>query len=208
MQEFTHLLNIADRLLSPTGCPWDREQTFYSLQPYLVEEVYEILEAVDEQADEKIVEELGDLLYTLIFYAKLGEKEGRFDIRVILEGICNKLIYRHPHIFGDAKAENPEEVVDLFDKQKKSEKGQKERKSAIDGIPPKLPLLPRAQKVLKRIRKAKKESMAKEKISEEEVSRDLLNLLAKAERNDIDVESVLRRSLASLEKKFREEERF
>ncbi len=195
------LLDIADRLLGENGCPWDKKQTFHSLQPYLTEEVHEVLEAVDENNDKKIVEELGDLLYNIVFYAKLGETQGRFTWDDIVENISNKLIYRHPHIFGDAKAMTADEVVDIYEKAKSQEKGKEERKHPLDGIPPTLPLLVRAQKVLRKITKEK----VKETISEEEIASELLSIVSKANNSGVDLESTLRRALTTLENQFRKE---
>ncbi len=206
MELFEELLSIADCLLGPKGCPWDKEQTFHSLQPYLMEEAHEVLEAIDANVKEKIVEELGDLLYVIIFYAKIGEKEGGFSIKDILERICKKLIYRHPHIFGEESAETPEEVVALYEKVKKIEKAHENRESILDGIPPTLPLLVKAQKILSRIAKAegKKE---KEKLEEKQIAEELIALIKKANAADLDLESTLRRALSNLELAFKKKER-
>src|SRR5579863_8504265 len=99
MEQFDSLLRVAERLLGPNGCPWDQTQTFASLQPYVLEQAHEVIEAVDLDNDKKILEELGDLLYTVIFYAKLAEKTGRFSLEEILVSIRDKLVRRHPHIF-------------------------------------------------------------------------------------------------------------
>src|SRR5579872_4545447 len=141
MKQFDALLEVADKLLSPGGCPWDRKQNFYSLQPYVLEEAHEVIEAVDSKDDKKIIEELGDLLYTVIFYGKLAELEGRFSLKEILEVIKEKLIRRHPHIFGDVKVEDADEVLRNWEAIKRQESGHEKRKSAVDGVPPTLPTL-------------------------------------------------------------------
>src|ERR1700720_2855460 len=122
MEQFDELLHVAEKLLSPEGCPWDLKQTFQSLQPYVLEEAHEVIEAVDLDDDQKIVEELGDLLYTIIFYGKLAEKTRRFSMEQIVSTVKEKLIRRHPHVFGDVNVENVDEVVSNWEKIKKQEK--------------------------------------------------------------------------------------
>ena len=206
MSKFDRLLEVATALNGPGGCPWDLKQTFFSLQPYVIEEAYEVLEAVDSNDDQKITDELGDLLYTVIFYAKVAEREGRFSLDDILEAIREKLIRRHPHVFGDLKIAHEDEVVQNWDKIKKTEKASEERKSVLDGIPKGLPTLLRAQKVVRKMRKAdsallktKEEGAA----TEEEMGNKMLELILQAEDAHIDVESALRRSLSHLEEQFR-----
>jgi MazG family protein len=203
MDQFDSLLHIAEKLLGPQGCPWDQKQTFLSLQPYVLEEAHEVIEAVDADDDRKIIEELGDLLYTIVFYGKLAEKTGRFSIEEIVKTIKEKLVRRHPHVFGEAKVENIEEVVKNWEKIKAEEKKEAEHTSILDGIPPTLPTLIRAQKILKRIQRSGSELKETKKMSEEEVGDQLLKLILLAESNEIDAESALRRSLTKLEESFR-----
>ena len=139
MKEFDDLIAVAEKLLSPEGCPWDHKQTFLSLQPYVLEEAHEVIEAVDSGEDEQIVEELGDLLYTVIFYGKLAEKEGRFATVDIIKAVKEKLIRRHPHVFGEVKVEHVDEIAQNWERIKKEEK--QSRKKEPGGIPPTLPLL-------------------------------------------------------------------
>jgi MazG family protein len=206
MEQFNALLHVAEKLLSPNGCPWDLKQTFQSLQPYVLEEAHEVIEAVDLDDDSKIIEELGDLLYTIIFYGKLAEKTGRFSTEQIVTAIKEKLIRRHPHIFGDVKVENVEEVVSNWDKIKKQEKAAK--KVELDEIPPTLPGLVRGQKILTRVSKAgfalPKVDKLNDKLSEEEVGEKILELLQVANQSDVDAESALRRALGRLMQHFRE----
>lgn len=206
MKEFDALIEVATRLNGPGGCPWDLKQTFFSLQPYVIEEAHEVIEAVDSNDNEKILEELGDLLYTIIFYGKVAEKENRFTIAEILDCVREKLIRRHPHIFGDVQVEHADEVVQNWEKIKKEEKGIKERKSALDGIPKNLPLLVRTQKALKKIRRANSDMLApktSEQDSEEEIGLRLLEAVLAAEDSEIDAESALRRAFQNLEERFR-----
>lgn len=192
------LLAIADRLLGPEGCPWDREQTLFSLQPYLLEETHELLEAVDLQDPAKMTEELGDVLYALIFIAKLGEKEKIFTLSDAIRAVCEKLIRRHPHIFGDKKFSSTDEVLTNWEEVKKAEG----KKSPIENIPPTLPALARAQKVIHKLRK--KTALINEKISTG-IDQKLWDLIKEADAEGIDVESALRRICLAYEQKFKEE---
>ena len=103
-------------LRSGQGCPWDREQTHKSLKKYLIEETYEVLEAIDAGDDGKLCDELGDLLLQVVFHAAIGEEEGRFGITGITDGICRKMVARHTHVFSDGKAETSDDVVDIWEK--------------------------------------------------------------------------------------------
>src|ERR1041384_7323066 len=102
---FERAVSIMARLRGPGGCPWDREQTFDTIKPYTVEETYEVLEAIDERNFPELANELGDLLLQVLFYAQMAQEEGKFSIDDVLENLSNKLVRRHPHVFGDVKAE-------------------------------------------------------------------------------------------------------
>jgi uncharacterized protein YabN with tetrapyrrole methylase and pyrophosphatase domain len=210
MHSFDKLMEVARRLNEPDGCPWDVKQTFFSLQPYLLEEVHEVIEAVDGQDPQKILEELGDLFYTVIFFCKVAEREGKFTTEQMIDHVREKLIFRHPHVFGDKKAETSEEVIKNWEPRKLEEKAHQTRKSALDGIPPALPLLLKAQKIVGKIlRKHPAFFSALEqapKNDEEEISQELFQVLRKAHAKEIDVESVLRRATQECEKRFREYE--
>ncbi|MES2344777.1 MAG: MazG family protein [Chlamydiota bacterium] len=209
MNKFQALMDVATRLNGPEGCPWDHTQTFLSLQPYVLEEAYEVIEAVDANDDEKIVEELGDLLYTVVFYAKIAEKEGKFTIDEILDCVREKLIRRHPHVFTDLEIEHVDEIMEQWEKIKKEEKGKEERHSVLDGIPKNLPTLFKAQKVLRKMRRAEFDGLSKfsnEGLTEESVGKEMLDLVLRAEDAGIDAESALRRMLSKLEEEFRSQE--
>ena len=197
MDAFQKLLDIADQLLGPQGCPWDREQTFFTLQPYLLEETHELIEAIDAQDSVKICEELGDVFYALIFIAKLAEKESLFTLSKTLETISEKLIRRHPHVFGDQKVSSTEEILTNWEAVKQKEG----KKSPIDQIPPTLPALARAQKVIHKLRRAKS-SVIEGKISDD-ISQRLWDLVAEAESQGIDAESALWRICLAYEQKFK-----
>jgi tetrapyrrole methylase family protein/MazG family protein len=146
---FTELIEVMARLRAPDGCPWDREQTHDSLKPYLLEEVYEALEAIDESDDEELCKELGDVLLQIVFHAQIASEEQRFDIDDVARAIVDKLVRRHPHIFANTEVADAEEVAANWDEIKKQERREKgdETPSHIDGIPKNLPALMRAQRM-------------------------------------------------------------
>ncbi len=128
------------------GCPWDRKQTRESLKPFLVEESYEVLEALEEDAPEKIKEELGDLLFQILFHAEIARERGEFDIGDVIEGISEKMRFRHPHVFGEgAELETAEEVIEQWEEKKKEEG--KLRESILEGVPHAMPSLLRAHRL-------------------------------------------------------------
>lgn len=151
MNEFQKLVEIMAMLRSKDGCPWDREQTRESLKPFLTEETYEVLEAIDEGEPDKIKEELGDLLLQVVFHCQIAKENGEFDINDVIKNICEKMIARHPHVFGSARFETSEEVLKQWDERKKEEGKTKE--SILEGIPKELPSLLRAQKLQTRAAK-------------------------------------------------------
>ncbi len=138
------LKSILARLRAPDGCPWDRAQTHQSIKGQLLEECYEVLEAIDRNSPQDLQEELGDLLLHVLFHSQMAREQGAFSFNDVAEGLSDKLIRRHPHVFGDARAESAEEVVAHWERTKREEKP--ERKSLFDGIPRELPALLRAQK--------------------------------------------------------------
>jgi len=142
--QFEELVNIVSRLRGPDGCPWDREQTNYTLLPYFIEEVYEVVESVDDGDWDLVKEELGDILLHIVFQASIAEDEKNFQIIDSLDNINKKLINRHPHVFGDAKAEAAFHAKQNWEAEKHKEKG---RESRLDGVPNSLPSLIRAQRL-------------------------------------------------------------
>ncbi len=139
------LMEIMEALRGEKGCPWDREQTRESLKPFLIEETYEVLEAIDEGNPEKIGEELGDLLFQIIFHAQIGMENGEFDINDVIQGITEKMLARHPHVFGDERYASSEEVIGKWEEHKKKEGKFKE--SILDGVPEAMPALLRAHRL-------------------------------------------------------------
>jgi len=201
MIEFDELLKIADTLLGPNGCPWDKKQTFDTLKPYILEETHELLEALDQNDASKIKEELGDCFYALLFLAKLGEVNGIFTLQGSFRNISEKLIRRHPHIFGDIEVSSTDDVVRNWEEIKKKEG----KKNPIEGIPLTLPALARAQKVIGKLRRERKESEPTPSFNtEEELGEKLWNLVEEAEGLGIDAESALRRICQKREKAWSE----
>jgi tetrapyrrole methylase family protein/MazG family protein len=146
IQRFDTLLNLMRRLRAPGGCPWDAEQTHESLKRYLLEETYEVLEAIDSKSTKMLKEELGDLLLQAVFHTVIAEEKGEFTMDDVLHVLCDKLIRRHPHVFTDLKIDTIDDLVANWERIKKAEKGE-ERRSALSGVPPQLPALLRAQKI-------------------------------------------------------------
>ena len=143
------------KLRSPTGCPWDREQSHLTLRRHAIDEVYELIDAIESCDDIEMAEELGDLLLQVVFHCQLACERGAFDFEKVTRHLVDKLIRRHPHVFGKTKVKNVDEVWANWEKIKKAEKDgtHLERKSAFDGIPKHLPALLRAEKLLKKARK-------------------------------------------------------
>jgi MazG family protein len=147
---FEALVAIMDRLRDPGGCPWDREQTYGTLRGFLLEEAYEVAEAIDDGDPEHLREELGDLLFQVVFLSRLAKEEGRFDAGDVVEGIATKMIRRHPHVFAEDSAEDAAEVLRKWEEIKKREKadaGKPQRASLLDGLPRALPALVKAQRL-------------------------------------------------------------
>ena len=144
---FDQLVQVFAALRSENGCPWDRDQTHESIKPDLIEETYEVIEAIDAGDATKLREEIGDLLANVMLHAQIARDEGEFDISDVIKTLTEKLIRRHPHVFGDQEANNADQVVKNWEQIKQSESGYEDRKSALDGVPDHLPNLQRAQKL-------------------------------------------------------------
>jgi tetrapyrrole methylase family protein/MazG family protein len=151
--DFNDLLDIMDTLRGEEGCPWDLEQTHESLKRYLIEECYEVLEAIDEKDEDMLIEELGDVLLQVVFHARIGKEDGYFNISDVIKGICNKMIERHPHIFGEVKVSGSSEVLSNWDEIKKKEKGFETYTQELKHVPKNLPSLMRAEKVQSKAKK-------------------------------------------------------
>jgi tetrapyrrole methylase family protein/MazG family protein len=146
--DLEELIKIMAALRGEKGCPWDREQTRESLKPFIVEEAYEVLEAIDERKPEAIKEELGDLLFQIVFQSRIAEEQGEFGISEVIDAIAKKMVNRHPHVFGDMTCETSEEVIMNWEEHKKREG--KQRASILEGVPKELPALLRAHRLQSR----------------------------------------------------------
>ncbi len=148
--EFQALAQVMNRLRGKDGCPWDKKQTYDSLKTFLIEEVYEILEAIDERSSVGLKEELGDLLMHIFFFAQISKERGKFDIYDVARSAVTKMIDRHPHVFGGTKASTPEEVEVNWSELKRREKGKSKTMSLLDNIPLHLPALLRTYRLTQR----------------------------------------------------------
>lgn len=147
---FAGLIELMDRLREPGGCPWDREQSYESLRGYLLEEAYEVADALDRGDQRALGEELGDLLFQIVFLSRLAKEQGAFTIEDVVRGIADKMVRRHPHVFGDARVETSEQVLQNWEEIKRQEKSsspQPSGASLLDGIPAPLPALLKAQRL-------------------------------------------------------------
>lgn len=206
------LLRVMARLRSPTGCPWDREQDHLSLRFHAVEEVYELMDAIEAGDDHEMAEELGDLLLQVVFHCQLANERGAFDFEQVARRIVDKLIRRHPHVFGNADAKTVDAVWAQWEQIKKAEKqGTKHhRPSALDGIPKHLPALLRAEKLVKKARKAKlldEERHAERALSKSRVGGQLFELARYAQGKGWSAEELLRAETRKRERGFRRTER-
>ena len=142
---FVSLLSLMARLRAEGGCPWDREQTRTSLRPYVIEEAYEVVQAIDEGSRDHLVEELGDLLFQVVFHTQLGTEAGEFTMDDVVDRVCDKMTRRHPHVFGDRVVADSREALAQWERIKREEAGS--TGSALDGVPASLPALLRAQRL-------------------------------------------------------------
>jgi tetrapyrrole methylase family protein/MazG family protein len=145
--KFRHLVEVMEMLRAPEGCPWDREQSHETLKQFLIEETYEVLEAIDLKDMDKLAEELGDVLLQVVFHAQIAKEHGEFSMGDVITGICRKMIDRHTHIFGDVKVDSAEQVIDNWEAIKKKEKGLKSHTQVLKDIPAILPALMRSYKI-------------------------------------------------------------
>jgi len=149
------LLDIMARLRDPEhGCPWDRKQTFETIVPYTIEEAYEVADAIERGAMDELKDELGDLLFQVVFYAQMAQEEGHFDFYDVVSAINEKMLRRHPHVFGDAEVASVEAQSAAWEAQKAEERAQRSHAGLLDGIAATLPALARAEKLQRRAAKA------------------------------------------------------
>lgn len=208
MKKFDALLETTETLLGPHGCPWDREQTMLSVRDCILEEACELIEAIDFQDKEHIQEELGDLLFVALFLCKLAEKENKCTLQDVLEGINEKLIRRHPHVFGTAeKLHSGHQVMDQWHKIKSNEKGKTQRTELFDGIPKSLPALARGHKMIKKLKKAglsaPEGSLERQFDDEDSLGELLFKIVKEAQDKGLDSELALKKYLSTIENSYK-----
>lgn len=201
------LLRVMARLRGPGGCPWDHEQDHLTLRFHAVEEVYELLDAIEAGDDHAMEEELGDTLLQIVFHAQMAKERGAFDFEAVARHITDKLIHRHPHVFGQAKIKDAAGVLAQWDELKHAEKKgtRHERASALDGIPKHLPSLLRAEKLVKKARKAKllPDAEPKRKLSKTALAKELFELVRLAQQRRWSAEELVRMEAKKLERVLR-----
>ena len=206
------LITVMAALRSPQGCPWDREQDHRTLRFHAVEEVYELLDAIESGDDHEMAEELGDLLLQVVFHCQLGCERGAFDFDRVARHIVDKLVRRHPHVFGDSRATTVDAVWTQWEIIKRAEKQgtRHARPSALDGIPRHLPALLRAEKLVKKARKANLLSAPKNRTrakTRPALARELFELAAQAQARGWSAEELLRGEVKKRERSLRRRER-
>jgi len=228
MDDFQKLVDIMARLRAKGGCEWDRAQTHHTLRQYLLEETYEVIDAIHKQDTALLKEELGDLLFQVLFHAQIADEKGEFNIQDVIASIAEKMVRRHPHVFGDARADNPEAVALQWEQIKQAQE-HRTHDSIVDGIPPNFPSLLKAAKMSKKVSRAGfdwdtheqvlekveeellelKEAIANKKRShiEHEIGDVLLTLANLARFLDMDPELSLMSANDRFEQRFREMEK-
>jgi XTP/dITP diphosphohydrolase len=204
------LIEVMARLRSPKGgCPWDLEQNHASIRFYCVEEAYELIDAIEAGDDHEMVEELGDLLLQVIFHAQMAAERGAFDFAQVCRREVDKLVTRHPHVFGDKKVHTAEAVLAQWEHLKRAEKKgtRYERPSVLDGIPKRLPSLLRAEKLLKKARKAKLLPAPPRKRGKEDFGKAIFELVEAAQAQGRSAEALLRAEIRKRERQLRQRER-
>ena len=175
-----------------TGCPWDREQTHETIRQCFIEEVYEVCDSIDKKDPELMCEELGDVLLQVVFHAQMAEEQGEFTFADSVDGVCRKLVLRHPHVFGEAEADTVGKVLNNWDKIKQASKGQKTVKDTLVDVPMALPALMRAQKIAKRASKGSYELERCDKpMDKRMLGEELFRLCSKAQSLGFDAEEAL-----------------
>ena len=202
------LLTVMARLRSPNGCPWDREQSHLTLRRHAIEEVYELIDAIESHDDVEMAEELGDLLLQVVFHCQLARERGAFDFEKVARHLVDKLVRRHPHVFGTTKVKDVDEVWANWEKIKKAEKHgtRHARHSALDGIPKHLPALLRAEKLLKKARKAQVLAdghNSKQHLTKTALARELFDLASFAQSRGWCAEELLAGEIKQQERQLR-----
>lgn len=185
------LLELMKLLRSEQGCPWDREQTHRSIRSNVIEEAYEVAEAIDEDSDAMLCEELGDLLLQVVFHSQMADEQKSFDFDDVADGICKKLIQRHPHVFGEVSVSGSAQVLDNWAEIKKQQKNHTTAGEVMDGVAKSLPALMRAQKIAKAEIKFRLAGIPDQSITTEQLAQRLYEDVRLAYAAGIDAEEVL-----------------
>ncbi len=203
------LIEVMARLRSPTGCPWDQEQDHMSLRYHAVEEVYELMDAIEAGDDSEMLEELGDLLLQVVFHCQMASERKVFGFEQVTRNLVDKLVRRHPHVFGDAQVRDVDAVWAQWEKIKHAEKKGTvhDRPSALDGIPRHLPALLRAEKLVKKARKASLVKPVSKAGSRQALARKLFDLAAQAQAAGWSAEALLSGEIQKRDAAFRRVER-
>jgi MazG family protein len=205
------LLRVMARLRAPDGCPWDREQDHMTLRWHAVEEVYELMDAIEARDDHELEEELGDLLLQVVFHCQLARERGAFDFDKVARRIADKLIRRHPHVFGNVKVKDVDQVWANWEKIKRAEKHgtRHSRPSALDGIPKHLPALLRAEKLVKKARRARlaTATSVRRQLTRRQLARALFGLAQYAQNKGWSAEELLRGETGKQERAWRKQEK-
>jgi len=190
---FDELVEIIAKLRAPGGCPWDREQTHESIRKSLIEEAYELVEAIDDKKPEKIADESGDVLLQVMLHAQIAQDNSEYDISDVIDVLCRKMIHRHPHVFGDMDVENSEQVLKNWDAIKRGDRHQQSITDELKGVSAYIPTLMRAQKIYKKAKKAGYEYSAQttDVKTEEAFGKLLFDISVAAESHGIDPEVAL-----------------
>jgi MazG family protein len=203
----SRLLEIMARLRDPDGgCPWDLEQSFATIAPYTIEEAYEVDDAIRREDWDALRDELGDLLLQVVFHAQMARESGKFAFEDVVRAISDKLVRRHPHVFGDAKIETAHAQTAAWEQQKADERAARGATSAMDGVPLALPALSRARALISRAHRAGLTGRDSEPITEEALGELLFALVERAEHAGIDPEQALRDANAKFEQRVRRKE--
>ena len=209
------LLEIMKILRAPGGCPWDAEQTHESIKKNFIEETYEVVEAINKDDKDLLVEELGDVMLQVVFHAQIEEEKGVFDFDDVADGICKKLIIRHPHVFGDVTVSDSGEVLDNWDAIKRKTKHQKTTTEAMNSVPRELPALMSSLKLQSKAAKSgyekaedisSKAEDVKNGVTEENIGELLFAVVNAARKNNIDPEEALTKVSDKFIKDFSEQE--
>ena len=206
MSGIERLHEIMTRLRDPqTGCPWDRVQTLETLKPCVLEETYELLAAMDRPEDKaNHIEELGDVLLQVMFQSVMAEQEKRFTFDDVANAIADKLVHRHPHVFGDVKADDPATVLRNWEQIKQREYAKEARHSALDGVPPTLPALLKARRTMEKAKRIGYEEEMKPVAIEGDPGEFLLRVVKSIAATGVDSEAALEKATAAFAARFRE----